>query len=480
MIIYFRHLMITLHEEERSCQKLPEYQERMIIESETTSLASDLQPLPDDSYQDQGQGPDSGNIEDQRQLKITFKNEAERKLEDSSLLELKLSKDGLDDRLLSRDHSEIFSFEKEEELKVEKWKLENGESSKPEAIVSPLTNKQNFSLRDLPDKPSEISGFETGSMATKRKHISPVMSHSPISKSPKGESSLIPSEADNSSDSGISGDLTEEMEFQNGQRVGSSTADKELFIQEITDTLDNDYFVSQVHKTFGGKISTCIKCLNCKTESIHKDVFTDINLAFQDSDQCNASSTIRKQPERFCKQKQGDVVADLKIEDMIANFLTSERLTGENKYECDRCGGKQDAERSIQILETPEHLILTQLRFYYDTSKGQRQKVFTNVEFGEELLFPTHRSGRVATTEGEVPSPSDTPGSMAATPLSDEDSLGRNDAEEVSPVAALANYDRYALYGVVVHSGFSSEGGHYYCYARNSSIASIPQATRDR
>lgn len=46
------------------------------------------------------------------------------------------------------------------------------------------------------------------------------------------------------------------------------------------------------------------------------------------------------------------------------------------------------------------------------------------------------------------------------------------DAQEVT-------YARYALYGVVVHSGFSSEGGHYYCYARNSSVAALPESARE-
>ncbi|KAB7505117.1 Ubiquitin carboxyl-terminal hydrolase 47, partial [Armadillidium nasatum] len=244
------------------------------------------------------------------------------------------------------------------------------------------------------------------------------------------------SETDNSSDSGISGDLAEELDYQNTHKSDGSLPEKNLYIQEVNHGLDN------------------------------------INLAFQDSDQNNAASTIRKQPERLCKQKQGENVADLKIEDMIANFLNSETLTGENQYECDRCGGKQDAERSLRILETPDHLILTQLRFYYDTSKGQRQKVFTNVDFKEELLFPNNQKVIIE----EIPSVSTDVNGPCLSSSSEESK------EQYVPVpnSSLTAYDRYALYGVVVHSGFSSEGGHYYCYARSSSLAGLPQSAKEK
>ena len=36
---------------------------------------------------------------------------------------------------------------------------------------------------------------------------------------------------------------------------------------------------------------------------------------------------------------------------------------------------------------------------------------------------------------------------------------------------AADEVDTYQLYGIVVHSGYSSDGGHYYTYARDLSVA---------
>ena len=311
----------------------------------------------------------------------------------------------------------------------------------------------------------------------KRKHnISPqsVLSQQVV-KSAKGNSSP---DNDNSSDSGISGDLAEDLEL-----VGSNPVQKEsLLIEEISEP-SGDYFVSAVQKMFGGKISTVIKCLNCKTESIHKDVFTDINLSFQETDQRNATTTIRMAK----TDKDADNVAvasssttpptvDLKIEDMLTDYLTPEKLTGENKYECEKCKSKQDAERSIEILQAPEHLILIQLRFYYDTSKGQRQKVFTNVDFGENLSLPTKYEATLEEDNSKpVLSPSKDPLELASeTPIEELEKQSRKQNS-----STVKSY-KYALYGVVVHSGFSSEGGHYYCYARNSSIAALSEPSKEK
>ena len=105
----------------------------------------------------------------------------------------------------------------------------------------------------------------------------------------------------------------------------------------------------------------------------------------------------------------------------MKDYLTPERLEGENQYQCDNCDCKRDAEKKVLLTSAPAHLNITLLRFKYDRSTNRRAKVFTGVDYPHTLLLPV------------------------------------GDAQ-VS----------YSLFSVVVHSGYSSDGGHYYTWARNS------------
>lgn len=441
--------MITLHEEERAGQALPEYQERVIIESETASLASDLQPLPYDSatedFVEGEQALKADGGEEPQGITITPAGVLQTGGEDGFVLKDLKSLNAEEDVLTYNRkkmsvHMQSFKgylqgepmegvdqddqmppageclvkevLEETDDADMVDATMPQSDNDDADQVMHNLCDNKKFTSscisQDI-ERRLDIVDMDTTpensskSMNYKRKHnTTPDSVTRQMLKSPKGD---MTSDIDNSSDSGISGDLAEDGEVHINSPNPSSPLSKEvcpetkgLTIEELVSNIsnnedtENEYFVSLVHKVFGGKLATCIKCLQCKTESIHKDVFTDIHLAFQDTDRYSAADAIRKNPSRVVRQADKEHSGELSIEDLIRSYLTSERLTGENQYECERCGGKQDAERSIQILEPPEHLILTQLRFYYDTARGQRQKVFTNVEFGEELLLPIRYS----------------------------------------------------------------------------------------
>nr|XP_010971751.1 ubiquitin carboxyl-terminal hydrolase 35 [Camelus bactrianus] len=106
--------------------------------------------------------------------------------------------------------------------------------------------------------------------------------------------------------------------------------------------------------------------------------------------------------------------------DLVNYFLSPERLTAENRYHCESCASLQDAEKVVELSQGPRYLILTLLRFSFDLRTMRRRKILDDVSIPLLLRLP-----------------------LAG---------GRGQA--------------YDLCSVVVHSGVSSESGHYYCYAR--------------
>lgn len=163
---------------------------------------------------------------------------------------------------------------------------------------------------------------------------------------------------------------------------------------------DCDKKLSLIHQIFGGKMTTTYKCLLCCTESHHQNFFTDIHLAFP-----------------------SDPVSDTKLnlETLLQYYLAAEKLQGDNRYHCDSCAGLQEAERTLRVTESPQHLLLTLLRFRFDRLLQRRGKITAQVEYPQQLELPVN-----------------------------------------------GNMEMYILYAVVIHSGLTLDGGHYYTLARSS------------
>ena len=95
--------------------------------------------------------------------------------------------------------------------------------------------------------------------------------------------------------------------------------------------------------------------------------------------------------------------------------------SGDNRYHCDSCAGLQEAERTLRVTESPQHLLLTLLRFRFDRLLQRRGKITAQVEYPQQLELPVN-----------------------------------------------GNMEMYILYAVVIHSGLTLDGGHYYTLARSS------------
>ncbi|XP_066488004.1 ubiquitin carboxyl-terminal hydrolase 38 [Tiliqua scincoides] len=291
-----------------------------------------------------------------------------------------------------------------------------------------------------------------------------------------------------------------------------------------------------IEKMFRGKLQTSICCLNCKSTSHKEEAFTDLSLAFcppiflqnvdlpsaenlsegkdesMDQVRTRAFSSVAEvapgdlavgdccdmitndvmvkdlpvdtncenTPDPFlCKPEDKDSLrkhvseATPSVTDLLDYFLAPEVLKGDNKYYCEKCASLQNAEKTMQIVEEPEYLILTLLRFSYDPKCHIRRKILDNVSLPLVLELPVKRT---------VSSLSPVSGMWSmGVEFSD---TGENLAKKLKPSGAedvcCPQLVPYVLSSVVVHSGISSESGHYYSYARNiaSSESSLEPCDR--
>ncbi|XP_072898873.1 ubiquitin carboxyl-terminal hydrolase 38 isoform X2 [Hemitrygon akajei] len=289
-----------------------------------------------------------------------------------------------------------------------------------------------------------------------------------------------------------------------------------------------------IEKMFGGKLQTTIHCLNCKSTSQKQEAFTDLSLAFPPclEDIVEAGSTQLLVPAE-CEsrmptcctavvsdtlQTEPSVVHDLQVEEighrsemqdemlktfplqsvnsadssrvpiqsdelvtvhsnksieqndktksvpnLINYFLAPEILNGENKYYCENCASLQNAQKLMQVVDEPEYLILTLLRFSYDSKSHVRRKILDDVALPLTLQLPVEKKTpkSLANSQSLL---SDSPENLPKK-LKPSGSVDSSDSQSVS----------YHLCSIVVHSGMSSESGHYYCYARNTNSGSVGQ-----
>jgi len=217
-----------------------------------------------------------------------------------------------------------------------------------------------------------------------------------------------------------------------------------------------------VERTFGGKIVISYICLQCRTESSKSETFTDLALAFpEDSDPAgennissepsrrsngarllpggSATETVSTPADSGSPTTSLPAVKSVSLESLLGHFLRPERLVGSNQYQCSKCAGLRDGERRTTITSAPPCLVLPLLRFAYDTETGQHNKICTDV-----LCPPTLR-----------------------VPVGAESSPNRRRTSSKSSAD-------YTLASVIVHSGLSSDGGHYYCYAHHPPVVCDP------
>ncbi|CAG5118563.1 unnamed protein product [Candidula unifasciata] len=290
----------------------------------------------------------------------------------------------------------------------------------------------------------------------------------------------------------------DEINSVNGSGAGSLENDK-----------CSESIQSLVERTFRGKVQTTLRCLACQKVSSRVESFADIPLAFPNSSrpmeylQKNlAGGNDVAGADVAMESMQSDAAVDVDLSkpndssftlnDLISFYLKPEKLTGDNMYQCDQCGKLQDGERTIQIVESPHYLILTLLRFSYDTKLQTRTKIFQDVRYPRTLAVPVC-DALSAVSRDEKPDFQKhyARSSSCASPRNGADLVDLYQAKLENIAARLApecepstqvptRCDLYGLTSVIVHSGASSECGHYYCYARHSQTGQVSAKLLDK
>lgn len=255
----------------------------------------------------------------------------------------------------------------------------------------------------------------------------------------------------------------QEQSFLARQSVDTSPKSMSSSVKSSAKSVNAQKLLTLIEQNFGGKMKTSLVCSNCMVESSSEEMFMDIPLAFPDYQVTGQKSLIggdNKMTTRSAgsasvntTQTTTETTNCLHLTDLLKHYLKPEELSGDNKYHCNICDSLQDAERKINITHTPEYLIFTLLRFSYDTRLQARSKIFREVKYPKSLLLPVHDEERIAAR------------------MQHRKSLRSEIAVQLEACGKGMDADCcdvYALCSVVIHSGTSSDCGHYYCYARHS------------
>lgn len=260
-----------------------------------------------------------------------------------------------------------------------------------------------------------------------------------------------------------------------------------------------------IERMFGGKLVTGIRCMQCNCISEKEEPFTDLSLAFCPSVSSQGSTKPQgpsEEPKVLChgsvnggseapesgsvntlttnaQYEQATNEPPLSVPDLVNYFLAPEILDEDNAYFCEKCTSLQRAERTMKVVSAPEYLILTLLRFSYDAKCHVRRKILDNVTIPRVLRFPVHAPSLPAQQSPAASSPLQVDSPEGSENLAkklkpsqrdeEEEKKARMDgAREMNKAGEMSVQSvPYVLTSVVMHSGLSSESGHYYSYGRN-------------
>jgi ubiquitin carboxyl-terminal hydrolase 12/46 len=153
-----------------------------------------------------------------------------------------------------------------------------------------------------------------------------------------------------------------------------------------------------IHEIFEGGLTNQTQCLWCENVTSRHEAFMDLSL---------------------------DIEQNASVSACLKQFSSNELLASQDKFQCDACGGLQEAHKRMLVKSSPKVLALHLKRFKYLESLGRHAKLMHRVVFPSELKIPNM----------------------------EEEAEGQD-----AP---------YQLFAVVVHVGSGPNHGHYVCLVKS-------------
>ncbi|GJP55275.1 hypothetical protein CLOM_g14255 [Closterium sp. NIES-68] len=189
-----------------------------------------------------------------------------------------------------------------------------------------------------------------------------------------------------------------------------------------------------VHRTFGGYLCSQVQCTVCGYCSRTYDPFLDLSL---------------------------EIVRADSVTKALHRFTSEEALDGANKYKCSKCRKKVRALKSFAVEEAPPILTVHLKRFAAFTGR----KLDKHVAFDPSLDL----SPFMTAPSPSPPSPHSTAGCSSSSITNTSASASGGGSKSSRGSSSSGRGGKYSLYGVLVHAGWSTNSGHYYCYVRGPS-----------
>ena len=124
-----------------------------------------------------------------------------------------------------------------------------------------------------------------------------------------------------------------------------------------------------IHEIFQGHLTNETECLWCENVTRRDEAFLDLSL---------------------------DVEQNASVSACLRQFSSDELLANRDKFQCDKCGGLQEAHKRMVLKSAPSVLALHLKRFKYIESAGRHSKLMHRVVFPQELRLDTLSEGASA------------------------------------------------------------------------------------
>lgn len=262
----------------------------------------------------------------------------------------------------------------------------------------------------------------------------------------------------------------------------AASLDAEVQDKDVTASAENSSASSTERSLKGGDIShiTSAPDVASKTNDDSENVAGSSAHGHASADGSMASYSSAT---KYCDIGLRTDGPDISITELLDYFFQPEVLQGSNQYHCEQCNSLQDAERTVSIAKPSEILVLTLKRFAYNVRTQQRSKILQTVSYPLILSLPgAHvkdeavkktNSGHMEVEDCSQGIPDEKTENCVRFKRSRGEHEGANRSDSSDTVASFGEEKPatdivYSLCSVIVHSGTSSESGHYYCYARSS------------